>query len=242
MIKATRFHHEYLKQINRVNTAFNKTVDVATRDSYFNHGMEVVLENFFAISEINTTVRNHLRLLEKKKVKFKLFKETEGYCIYKYPSDFYKLLRQTAIMCTDTCTEPREILVRTIQSDDIAESIKDPYWEPSFEWEETFGDEGAEGYYVYKKKEHKIKELIVDYMRKPGDIAAPSLLDCEPACYVNAGGESICSDKDFEIDSTFLWRKIVDVAVLYTLRDFGQLDDFDGKMREILFVDKLYLK
>lgn len=242
MIKATEFHYEFLKQVNRVNSDYNKSISVAARDTYFNHAIDVVLENFYSVAETNSTVRNHLRQLEKKKVKLNLVKKDDECCVYEYPSDFYRLLRQKAVMCTDLCDEPRDIIIHAIQSDDIAESIKDPYWEPSFEWEETFGEEGSDGFYVYKKKEHDIKEVMVDYMKKPSKVAAPSLLDCEPKSYINSKGELISADKDFDVDSTFLWRKIVDVAVLYALRDLGQIDDFSAKMKEILFVDKLYLK
>lgn len=239
MIKATEFHHEYLKQVNRINSDFNKSISVATRDSYFNRAMGTVLENLFAVAETNTTIRNHLRQLELKAVPLDFVKKTDNYVVYKYPDKFYRLLRQWCTMTTDTCSDPRRIMIRTIQSDDIEESLKDPYWEPSFEWEETFGEEAKEGYYIYKKKEHKISEVRVDYMFKPNPIAAPSLANGK---YVNAKGEVVVNDQDFEVDSTYLWQKIVDIAVLYTLRDLGQLDDFNVKLNEILFSDKVYLK
>lgn len=242
MIKATEFHYEFVKQVNRINTNYNKSISVAARDSYFNHAKNVVLENLFAIAEINTTVRNHLRQLERKKVELKPLSATADCVIYQYPDAFYRPLTQWALMKTKTCDQTRRVRVWTIQTDDINESLKDPYWEPSFEWEETFGEEGGKGYYVYKKPEHVIVSFYMDYMVKPDDICAPSLLDCEPACYTNAKGEKVCKDKDFLIDSTFLWHKIVDVAVVYALRDLGQLDDFEAKLKEILFTDKLYMQ
>lgn len=242
MIKATEFHHEFLKQVNRVNSDYNKRFSVSTRDSYFNHAAEVVLENFYAVAEINSTVRNHLRPLEVKKKKLECKERDEKCCVAEYPEDYYRSLRITAIMCDECCDEEKEIQVHTVQSSKITGSLNDPYWEPSYEWGETVGDESSEGYHVYKKPDQTVKCVYMDYMRKPGKICAPSLLACEPPCYVDSAGVKQCEDKDFNVDSTFLWRKIVDVSVLYALRDLGQLDDFEAKMKEILFVDRLYLK
>lgn len=242
MIKATEFHYEFLKQINRVNSDFNKSISVAARDSYFNHAKEVVLENYFAIAESNSTVRNHLRQLEVKKRELDCIAKDDTCCVVSFPLDFYRLLRQSADLCTDKCSEVRTVRIHTIQTDDISESLKDPYWEPSFEWEETFGEEGEEGYYVYIKPGYDVKKVYIDYLRKPGNIAAPSLLDCESKCYTNSKGEEVCNDSDFDVDSTWLWRKIVDVSVVFALRDLGQVDDVRSKMEEIIFVDKAYLK
>lgn len=241
MIKATRFHYEFIKQINRIDSGYNKKISVAARDSYFNHAMNVVLENFYALSETNTTIRNHLRPLEKKKVKLEVVKSASECTVFKYPERFYRPLTQWAIFTTKECSEKRRIRVFTIQTDDINESLKDPYWEPSFEWEETFGEEGSDGYYVYKKPEHNIVEFYMDYMFKPDEIAAPSLLD-QASYYTNASGEQVSKDVDFIIDSTFIWRKIVDVAVVYALRDLAVMDEFEAKLKEILFTDKLYMQ
>jgi len=241
MIKATQFHYEFIKQINRIDSGYNKKISVAARDSYFNHAKEVVLENFYALSEINTTIRNHLRLLEKKKQKLSVVRSTSECVVFKFPDKYYRALTQWAIFKTKDCDKKRRLRVFTIQTDDVNESLKDPYWEPSFEWEETFGEEGNDGYYVYKKPEHEIVEFYMDYMFKPDNIAAPSLLD-QASSYTNAAGEQVSQDSDFIIDSTFLWRKIVDVAVVYALRDLGLMNDFEAKLKEILFTDKLYMQ
>lgn len=240
MVKATQLHFEFLKQYNSQNSNFDKAISVVMRDSYLNHAKDVVIENFFAIPETNPTVRNHLRQLEVKRASFEIIRNRDDYVVFRYPKSFYRLIRSTVKMVTKDCSTPREILVHPVKTHQLTEALKDPYWEPSFEWEETLGEEGHDGFYIYKKPEHTIQLGLFDYFRKPADIAAPSLLD-DAKCYTNAKGEKICHDKDFEIDSTFLWRKIVDVAVLYALRDTNQLQDFESKLKEILFTDKLYL-
>jgi len=238
MIHSTEFHYEFLKGINRVNSDYNKSFSVAARDSYINRAKDVVFENFFAMSEMNTTIRNHLKAFEKKDIQLERVKEEENYNIYKYPAKFYRLLRQNAIFHTKECDTSRKIIIRIIQSDDINEALSDPYWEPSFEWGETLGDEGSEGFYVYKKPDHIIEKVVVDYMTKPSDIVAPSLTST--GSYKNSKGERVSQDSHFYGD-TYLWRKIVDVSVLFALRDLGQVDDFSSKMQEIISVDKLYI-
>jgi len=242
MIKGTEFHLEYLKQLNRINSNWGKSVSVAARDSYFNQAKDIVFENLFAVSEKNTTVRNHLRDFEMKRKKISCKRKSDTMSYFEYPDNFYRLLRQDAYMHTDYCSTVREVTVTTVQTDDLPEILRDPHQDPSFEWRETVGEEGSEGYYIYTKEGYHVEYVLIDYMRKPKNIYTFSLIDCEGGAYINSRGEEITEDQDFESDSTYLWRKIVDVAIVYTLRDLGQIDDFSAKMQEILFLDKVYLK
>lgn len=239
MIKATEFHHEFLKQLNLVNSGFNKRFSVATRDSYFNHAKDIVLENLFSAAEKNNTIKQHLRPFEVKREELTILKKTDDIVICQYPKDFYRPLRQDCLMTTKECKSSRVVIIRPIQSDDLPDTLKDPYSEPSFEWEETVGEEAHTGYYIYKKPEYNVDKVFMDYMRKPKDIAAPSLVE-QGKSYINSRGETVKQDVDFE-DSTYLWRKIVDVAVALALRDLGQLDNFGAQLKMILFGDSVYL-
>ena len=186
--------------------------------------------------EKSPRVRNHLRVLELKNVQLEIIERQPDYVVGKYPNNFYRLLRQTAKVTTTKCKEPRILVVRTVQSDDLSEALHDPYWEPSFDWAETIGDEAGKGYYVYKKPDWKVEEIRVDYMRKPKEMAAFNLSGCSSEKpYITSDGRIIKSDRHCEFSDTYLWRGIADLAALFAMRDLGQVDDAKTKMEEMIF-------
>lgn len=244
MIPATQLQYEYVKALNRVNSDWKKSVAVVDRDAYLNEAKDIVLENYAQHVEINPEIRNHLRQLIKRREELELVDCTDDYCKFKLPKNFYRLLRQTTVASRKNCTADcpdRELLTYMIQSDDISESqLRDPYNKPSYNWKETFAIEEGNNIMVYKYDELDIKKFIVDYMEKIPDIATPSLLDCSKG-YRDAKGNVITGNADFLIDSTFIWRKVVAVAVLNTTLDFGQVDDYQAKLSNILQLENLYI-
>jgi hypothetical protein len=239
MIKSTQLSYEYGKQLNRVNSDFNKAIAVVDRDSYLNHAINILQENYSVIIEVNPSVRDHFRQIELKNIPLVITETKPDHVIAAIPSNYYRRVRLQAVGSKPSCGD-KDLRVNIIQSDDLSEALYNPHWKPSFNWEETFADEGVGGFYVYRDN-FDIKSVTLDYIRKIPEIATPSLLSCDPKCYVNSSGESICDDQDFLIDSTYVWRKVVNLAVLLTLRDLGQIDDYQTKQNEILFTEKAFL-
>lgn len=236
MINIARLHEQFKYTVNRLNSNFNKTFAVSVVDAYLNRSQDTIVERLMRYAEKDTKMRNHLRVLEKKEVPLEIIERTKQFVVGKYPSDFYRLLRQNAMVSTTDCNETRRILIHPLQSDDLSEALKDPYWEPSFEWEETVGDESAKGYHVYVKPDWGVRSIIVDYMRKPGFMAAYTLAKCSPdRPYITSNGDVVKQDMHCEFSDTYLWRYIADLAALFALRDLGQVDDAKSKMEEMIF-------
>ena len=203
------------------------------------------MENYAAVVEQNPTIRGHLRQLIKRRISLVEVSEQSDYTTFALPSDFYRLLRQTAKATranpTANCNEEREILVSIIQSDDLSESLlRDPNWKPSYNWKETFAIESGNDLMVFKYDELDIKEFIIDYVMGLPDSATPSLIDCAGG-YRDSSGNTITGDNDFLIDSSYIWRKVVDVAVLLTELDFGDVQNYQARLANILQLDKVYL-
>ena len=114
------------------------------------------------------------------------------------------------------------------------------YRKANFAWEQLPGDEGSEGFYIYHDNQMQVKEVLIDYYRKPKEIHAPSLIECE-GCpgYYDYCGVKITEDCDFEIDCRFLDNKIVDIAVLLAKRDKGEFQDFATRLQTLLQLDNL---
>lgn len=236
-IKAVKLHYEVRRKLNRLNSDFYTSITTVDLDAIINEAKDLVYENYAAVIEENTTVRNHLRQLEKKNQPLSPAESTTGYSYYKYPKNFYRLMRQVVQAVRAGC-DSRELIVRMIQTDDLSDTLKDSYRQPSFDYEETIGDDASDGLIIYKR-DFELGKVTIDYLVKLPDIAAPSLVT--GGQYRNSNGDLVTEDADLLVDSTYLWRKIVDVAVLVAQRDVNSQLDFELQLKKILALDKLYL-
>lgn len=229
-------HDEYRRRLNRANSEYSSNVSVKQVDSYLNEALEIWFENRVDLSELNSNVRNDLRQFEIKNRSIELVKKDSIYNVYAYPDNFYKLLRQWAVVSKKGCPD-KNVIVFIWESDDISEGLRDPNWKPSYEYEETIADEGEHGLYIWHNGEFTIKKVFVDYYRKPNRIAVPSLIT--PNNYYELGDVKISEDSDLEVDSTYAYRKIIDIAIACTLRDFGDVNDYNSMIQKILFTNSV---
>lgn len=231
---------EYRRLLNRINTSYEQNIGVIDADAFINGAIDSVFENIAIKFEGNTLVRNHLRQLEVKHKKIKTKKVDKDISRIDYPDNFYMLTRQFAKACKDGCTEEKVINLYMIQTSDLNQSLRDPNWKPSFAWEEALVEDAGNSLLIYHNCEFKIKEVQIDYLRKPKHIATPSLL--KTGCdYVTSDGKTITSDINFEIDSTLLWRHIVRVAVGNTLVAMGDTSDYQANLANTMALDKIFL-
>lgn len=238
MIKARELLYEFDRRLHRIKSNFSGKISVEKKDSYLNEGLMILYENLVSKAEINSATRNELREFEEKKVSLDCDNSKfDDCCLATLPKGFYKLLRQTTIAKKGDC-EQRKLLTHIAQSEDLDEMLKDPYWKPSFEWEETIADEGKDGLYVFHNGEFEVTDVVIDYYRKPGKICTPSATS--DGFYISASGETISKDCDLDTDDTFKWRKLVDIAVLIALRDYSDFPEYESQVSKILQVEQLH--
>lgn len=240
MIKATKLQEEYRRHLNRLNTDCEKSVSISDGDAYINEAIDIIFENLVVKFEINDLVRNHLRQLEVSN--YKIIPEVldKNISKAKYPEDFYKFGRSFIKVCHRHCNIEKTIGLHVVQTADLNKSLKDPYWQPSWEWEIGLAQESGNDLLIYHNCQYDPKEVYIDYIRKPKHIQTPSLT--KNGSYTNSSGEVVSQNIDFEIDSTFLWRKIVSLAALNTALDHGAVQDYSLKLQNILTLDKIYLQ
>lgn len=201
-----------------------------------NDALEIYFENKVKIAEVNSSVRNDLRALEEKEVSLKLVKKLPKYNIYQIPESSYKILRQRAVAFKKHC-EPKEIPLIMFQTDDLDNGRKSPFWKSSYEWEHALADEGSKGLYIWHEGDFEIREVIVDYYRKPQEIHAPSMKDAQE--YEDWNGVLRKKDQGLELSDTYAHRKIIDIAVLIARANIGDVRDFEIQLNKILNVEKL---
>ena len=68
---------------------------------------------------------------------------------------------------------------------------------------------------------------------------APSLVECGIRGYKDYDENDVLKDVFFDVDSTYLARKVVDVAVLIASRDTKDYEGFNTQLQKILTIENL---
>lgn len=233
MIKVGKLHYEINRQLNRVHSDWKSDISVVDIDGYINQAKEIILENYNAIVERNTTISNRLKSLEIKNKKLSSIGLDSRVSIFKLPDDHYSTISRRAIGSSKECDKVDDIFVHNIQTHKVEESLRDPKWTPNYNWRETFSNEDNKGLNIYHNNTLDIKEVYIDYIKWIPDVANVS--DAK-GVYINADRETPTEDKHLMIDDPLLWRKFTDVAVYLIKRDFD--DSYRENIDSILFNEK----
>lgn len=226
MIEAIRLITEFDRRFDRFASEYKKNIRLEDKISVLNEAHEKIFENRVSIAEVNSEVRNDLRNFEMKDFSLQKIRVSRDYTVFAIPSDYYKMLRIKCVAEKKDCGT-KEIPVTIFQTDDLEQALKDDFWTPSYEWETVLGDEGSEGIYLWHKETFSTPKCIIDYYRKVKDIQCASL--SKTGSYRDFNDNLINYDQGCEMDSTYLWQSVVDLAVLIARVDIG--DDRDAKMQ-----------
>lgn len=235
MIKVQKLHYEVRRQLNRINTEWDTNIDTVDIDGYLNQAKEILLENYNAIVEKNKTISNRLRSLEIKNKKLTKVVSTHNKAYtFELPSDHYFTLNKYAIGKSKFCDKLNQLFVHNVQTHKIEEALRDPKWQPSLQWRETFSNEDSKGINIYHNDILIIEEVYIDYIRWVPDVA--NVTDAA-GTYITADGETPFEDKHLMINDPILWRKITDIAIFLIKRDFNA--SFKENIESILFNEKI---
>lgn len=220
MVSNAIVHEEFDRRAYRQISFHGRDLDVISKDSYVNEAYRTWFKNRVALAQTSSKVRFDIKDLLCSDVLMNCRKVDEEYCLYQLPPDYYSMVRQRIVATKSGCSKERNLIVHTLQSDDWEETVKDPHWKPSFEWEETIGIEQKNGFKL-ALGDFCVKKVVIDYYRLPKPMYSPSLSNCG----YSFGGESIASDSKFELDMMQL-DEILDLAIVSMQRDGGDLGDF----------------
>lgn len=237
-ISARKLVYDTVRKLNGLNTGMGQSFSVLDLVSAINDAYEIIVENNIKLTDTNSLVRDNLRKLEIKNKELKLEKRGDYY-FAEYPSNLYKRLNHFAeVKCAD-CSNTKLIIPRLLQSDDIHEARKNPYRKSNFAWEQLIMDEGGDGLYIYTDNQMDIIKLSIDYYRRINYIEAPSLVECNDYVYLNYDDTLISNDVNFDLDNTYIARKVTDVAVLLLRTDIKDTEAFNLKLQSIIQTDKI---
>lgn len=210
-------------KLNALNSGKGTDFKVLDIVRMLNISAEEIIQNLIHEEDQNRTIRNHLKALFIKKKKLTCEKVDKDCCKFQYPDNHYATSNILVEACHDCCKDTKTIPVTTLESDDLQLARKNPYRRANYFFEQMIGDEAHDGFYLYHDCEMDIKSVSIDYYRKFKGIEVPSLAKCNVG-YKNWDGELIANDCDFELCDTYLYNKVVDLAVA---RLAGAARDYD---------------
>lgn len=233
-ISAKKLVHDFYRKTNSAVSGQIQSYLIIDIVEYLNEALEIWFENRVRLREVDSEVRNSLRIFEVKNKSLKVEYFTNTTSRIKFPKDYYTKLSLLVYCSTllDCCKNiVKEIEPKVIQSDDLHTARKDTYQKSSFKWERLLADEAGEYMYLHHDGECLAEQATISYIRKPKRIQAPQL--CTNA-YVDYNDELITNDVGLEVEDTFDSNIITDIAVLCASRDTKSLQDFNSQLQKII--------
>jgi hypothetical protein len=238
MISARKLVADTRSKINSIDTGSGQAFSVIDIVRALNDAYEIVVENNIKLADTNSMARDNLRKLEIKNYSLKIENRGDHY-FAKYPADLYKRLSHVAVAKCDQCENTKRIIPRIIQSDDLHEARRNPYRKADFGWEQLIADEGGDGLYLYTDKAYGLKKVIIDYYRKINYIEVPSLAECNDYEYADYDDRIIKEDVNFDLDSTYIARKVSDIAALLLKTDVNDKESVSLRIQQMSVTDKI---
>ncbi len=244
MVPATKLVYDTRRKLDATNgTGSEGDIPLVDYIAAINEAQEIWFTNLVQVAETNGRVRDDLSIFEVKKAELPI-EEVDGKCVRaKLPDDYYKRLNQVAKATNDCCEgEEKEIIIRMNRSDDINETLQNPYRRANFPYEQLNGDEAGNYLYVYHQGEMDVKSVCIDYYRRPNPIHAPSLSTCstDQGTYYDYEGQAITEDSGFEACNRFADQRVSSIAALLLSEFRGDYNKFQVKLNGILALNTLY--
>lgn len=237
-VSSRKLCYDFHRKYHAIVTGANNELALVDIIAYLNEAQEIWFENRVFIAQTNQKVRNDLRVFKKDKISLGCTKIDDGCCLARYPKDLYHRLNQLAITAKDCCPKQKEIIPRILQSDDLHEARRNPYRKANFFFEQLSAIETSEGLIIYHDGELEVKDIIIDYYRRPREIHAPSHELCPNNGYYLYDGRLINKDQNFEVDATYVNNLISDIAVLIASRDITDRAGFESQVAKILTIER----
>lgn len=244
-------HIDFKRKVNKIDSATNMNFEVPFIDEYLNEALGIFIKrriqpnNIYRVGFESTQKRiEDLRDIVVKtpydRPVITLIKEDDNTYTGSLPDDYLYYIRGNVSAKKGECTKRLSCIIQ--QHDDLNNVLTSPFYSPSFEWGElpiAFADNKI---YVYSDGSFIPEQLIVDYIRRPLRIGNPDAFidDGGVSGYLlpikdNLGNFIPALQQDCELQSMYVCREIVDIAV-----ELAHIDLGDPKFQLSSYKNKLY--
>lgn len=240
-IDTKKLVYDFRRKYNSVNTGRSQDISLVDIIAYLNEAQEIWYENRVSVLQKDQEARNDLRVFKVPGVELEHLNIRSGVCLALFPEDLYYRLNHLVYASKDCCPNiTKKIVPRIVTSDARNDAERTPWRKADFFFEQLSAEEDSKGLLIHHQNEMVIDKVVIDYYRKPKELHAPSLEECDGDNYYDYCGRVITEDTLFEVDATFSAKKVVDIAVLQASRDVGDVQGFQSKLSLILGSQQLH--
>tara|TARA_R100000315_G_C5235124_1_gene146689 strand:+ start:2067 stop:2828 length:762 start_codon:yes stop_codon:yes gene_type:complete len=240
-------HYEFKLKLNKVDSLDYNNFLVPEIDWYLNEAQSIYIKTRYSGNnsraagfEASQKRTDDLRNLVVRDKIFAAIPTSSDPSVYEVllPSTgierYMFALRMTANGAKSGC-EGKLNCIQT-QHDDLNDTLKNPFYAPSFEWREVpivYGTTGAGAsdinkVFVYTDGSFSITSINIDYLRHPARIAYPSGFAGNQYLLPDNSGTLVTADQNCEL-SEHTHKEIVDLAVQIVAGDIDH-PGFQSKM------------
>jgi hypothetical protein len=238
MVTANQLIYSFYLKKNGLNTGQAQNYKIKDIVYLINEAWRRLYENNVQRADIDKRFEDNIRDL---KVPNKELALDHGLniTIAKYPDNLYKRLNQSVIVagCEDCDGNFKQIPLRIVSEDDLNDARKNPDRKADYGWEQAIATHGPDGLYIYHDGAFKVSGVFITYYRKVKGIEAPELVRC--GRYVNELDRVVESNIDFEVQSTYISDKVVDVAILLSDAATNKGNKFNLELNKISSLDQI---
>ena len=218
-------HYDFKFKLNKVDSSDYSNFKIPEIDWLLNESMEVFLKQRYGI---NNTKREGFEATQKRidDLRNLVIKDSDLVATFNsltdsfettLPDDYIFAVRLRAEIQKEECGRKICVCVPT-QHDDLSVVLKDPYYEPNYDWgvvPVVYGTTGdlvtdSDKVFGYTDGIFTITEFILDYLRQPKRIAFPTGLPTNEYSYPD--GVLVTTNQNCELPE-HTHREIVDLAV-----------------------------
>lgn len=240
-VPSTKLVYDFLRKRDGIVSGAENRPPIVDIISYLNEFQEIWFNNSVKEAERNQEASNELRPFLKSKETLELKRIDDNTLLAKYPKDFHTRLSATANICGIECCKDtiKMVNVRILPLDKLHKARKNPFQKSDYQFERLLAHTSSDGLYLYHDNKVEIKDFIIDYYRKPNELHAPSLEECDGKYYYNYKGQIITEDTEFE-GEIYTDNFISDGASILAAADRKEPASFDLAIKRFLQSRDLY--
>lgn len=222
MVDAVSLIYALDDKVDRLNTQYKQHVTTVSKCRALTEAQSWLLRKYARPVEIDKEHRHLLLPLEVKDYEVKVKKSAKTSRL-EFPPGYYRDLGIRIIAVKRDCGK-KQIGLTKMESGDRGRAMNDPFWQSSYAWEQVFGDEANDGFYVYNGEDFKIEGMIIDYIKRPAEIHCPSMVEA-PDEYIDWHGKKQTEDSGWILED--LVDEGINRAALMLTRNIGDANDFN---------------
>lgn len=208
-----------------------KDVKLPRKVAVINRAKDIFFDKILTHRSKNPVFDQWLRPLEIDDFPLEIEKQTDEYYLYKYPERFAVATYVRIEAKKGKCKAKFE--ATPIMDKSAANAINNPFWEPNFEFEQTFRTKNKDGIKIWRKG-FDIEKAYMSYIQRPVNLHAPTLNETGNG-YIYHDNKRYTKDVDLMLgDGAYL--PLIDIAVLLATDNAG---DFNLQVNKILNIKQI---